>query len=667
MHPLFLAGSIRGTPLMTATPPPPPTPRLSVAVTGHRPTNACFAAHEQSVAETLDTIFGRIDASVAAAGGQLAPTRLHSLLAAGVDQIAAGAAIERGWELVAPLPFGRRLNRAINAAPITAADAHAILDGRIPADPAVAARMKMILAHEERARLFEIVDQDEPATAALLATLDSPGDGAAARLFNSLCSTQVALAGTVMIEQSDLVIGVWDGKAPTLLGGTGQTIAAALALGVPVLLIDPAYAANWTIVTTAEELGSPARAGQRDDERLERLVHAALRPDPASARNGAVTLGSEQWHNRSSRLWLGYRLVEHMFGNGKLWPGRLVRRFEAPDGIAGGSGATVVAAGASLPSGDAALIDNVARNVLPDFAWADGISTWLSDAYRSGMVANFALATLAVLIGLAYQPLGFADAKWMFATVEFVLLLMIVGLTAYAKRRRWHERWFDTRRVAEYLRHAPLLLLLGVGRPASRWPQGKGSAWPEYHARHRLRETGLPRVALTQSYLKAALERLLLPHVIGQREYHRDKARRLSKVHHRLDRLSIRLFIAAVVAVACYLALEGLAQAGQVPNDAPYKLSKLFTFLGVAFPLLGANISAVRFFGDFERFGAISDVAAAKLDALAVRIETLLSQGEAGMNYATVAGLARAVEETTIAEIESWQAVFGGKHVALPA
>jgi hypothetical protein len=47
----------------------------------------------------------------------------------GLDQMAAGQALSRGWELVAPLPFGRTLNAAINALPTTAAEARFLLTG----------------------------------------------------------------------------------------------------------------------------------------------------------------------------------------------------------------------------------------------------------------------------------------------------------------------------------------------------------------------------------------------------------------------------------------------------------------------------------------------------------------------------------------------------------
>jgi hypothetical protein len=75
----------------------------------------------------------------------------------------------------------------------------------------------------------------------------------------------------------------------------------------------------------------------------------------------------------------------------------------------------------------------------------------------------------------------------------------------------------------------------------------------------------------------------------------------------------------------------------------------------------------MRFFGDFERFAAISEVTSEKLDGVETRIRLLLENGEQAITYAAVAELAHRIDEIVVDEIESWQAVFGGKHLALPA
>jgi hypothetical protein len=645
-------------------------PHLALGITGHRASNPSYRAHADDIAAALAALFARIDAIAADLPGARGAVRLHSLMVDGTDQVAAELALAQGWELAVPLPFGSWLNAAINAHAATLEDIDALLAGQPAADPAVEARAAAIRGITARAQLFELADRDAEIEAMWRASLAAPESHAAARAFEALVSDKVALAGRVMIERVDLVVAVWDGKVANLPGGTGHTITAALTMGTPVLLIDPTTPEAWRILTRPEELAQPCEDCPPDHARLAAIIAAAVAVpgwDPA-------LLAQESWRPRSSPFFGLYRRIERVFGGGGgSWLGSMRVSYEAPETIAQGSGAGVVAAARSLPGGDAAVAGALAEDVLPMFAWADGIANRLADAYRSGMTVNFVLAALAVIIGIAFLPTGLGEVKWAFALVELLLLGGILAMTAAGSRYGWHRRWFAMRRVAEYLRHAPALLLMGVARSTGRWPQAGGDAreeagaWPEHFARHALRDVGLPRIAMTRDYLRAGMAGTVLPHVTAQRAYHTAKAHRLETVHHRLDKAAETCFALAVASVTAYLALKGAGIAGIVPKAWAGELSPLFTFLGVAFPTLGANLSGIRYFGDFERFAAISHVAAEKLGGIEARIELLLSGAPEALTYAAAADLIHALDEAVVEEIASWQAVFGAKHLALPA
>lgn len=650
--------------------PPAPLPRLTLGVTGHRSGNPGFVANQDAISQAIDRLFGALDTLLVAEEaslGPLASTRLHTLLACGVDLLSAASARERGWQIVAPLPFGRQLNLAINALPREAADARSLLEGRPAADPQTAARASAIAGWYGVARLFELADRDAAIAPLYLAHLADPADAALAEAFTAQNSERAALAGRVMIEQSDLLVAVWDGAYHNLIGGTGHTIAASLEQGVPVIWIDPANPGNWRLLTTPETLSARDRLAPGSQEQLETVVRAALRPGEGGAlKRGAQALDSEAWHSASSPLGTGYRRIEALFG-GEDRPWRsLEQRYEEPVGIGRGSGAPIMDLARKLLASDDAFRTGIEHETLHRFAWADGISCRLSDSYRSGMVANFLLSALAVAVGIAYQPLYRDGAKWVFALGEFLLLCTIVAITWIGRRRHWHKRWFETRRVAEYFRHAPILQLLGVARPTGRWPRGADTSWPEYYVRHGLRTLGLPSVAVDSAYLRTGLAGMLELHVLPQRDYHRAKARRLTTVHHRLDHLSLRLFLLALLSVSTWLALAGASAIGLAPDGWPGQVAKVSTFLGVLCPMLGASIAGIRYFGDFERFSAISDVTAEKLDAISQRIALLLDADDARISYAQVADLAHAVDRAVVDEIENWQAVFSGKDIAIP-
>jgi len=635
-------------------------PRLTVGVTGRRD----GTSNHPHVGDVIEAVFETIEARRRQAGSAYETISLHTLLAPGVDQVAAAKATARGWQIVAPLPFGQRLNVALNALPQTPEDARALLAGREPADREVAARAEATRHWIGQARLFEMAEHDAEIEALFLATLEAPGDVEHTVQFSAAVSARAALAAQVMIEQSDLLIGIWDGQRKARVGGTGHTIVTALEMGTPVLLIDPNRPDNWSVFYSIEELVSRKDGGGQDLERLGAVIANVLAEQPET---GATELLRERWHPHSGHVTAIYRRIEALFGGEGLPFRALTQSYELPAAIATGSAAALLANARAMPGADLRFVEAVGEQILPAFAWADGISAWLSDAYRSGMIANFALSALAVIAGVVYLPLGAAGGKWVFAVIEFLLLASILTITWLGARRRLHARWFETRRAAEYLRHAPIMLLTGVARPAGRWPRGAGTNWPEAAAHRAFRAMGLPQVKVTSQFLRAALQSLLLRHVTDQQAYHEAKARRLANVHRGLDRLSEGLFKLAVASVTAYLLLKGGASLRLAPSAWAENPSGVFTFLGVALPTCAAAIAGMRFFGDFERFAAISEVTAEKLDQIAKRIGHLLAGSENGIDYAGVARLAHEIDDAVVAEIESWQAVFSGKHIALPA
>lgn len=683
--------------MMAASPeparaPPPPRPRLCLGVTGHREDNAAFTAQRARIESVFAQILDLIAAAVAAeppspATGDIAATRLHCLLADGTDHLAANAALAQGWELVAPLPFGLALNVAINAHPVSAADARALLagpDGDIGAcSVAVWARAARIHALAARARLFELADRDAAISDLFVAKLQYPDDARKASTFAAESSLRVALAARVMIEQSDLLVAVWDGVSRAFIGGTGHTIQVALEAGAPVVWIDANQPEDWRILLGPEALAAVhADTGVRDPDcdrgaELQGLVRRALRPAATrrhgdrqghAAAAGPETLAQEAWPERSRPIWQLYRRIEALFGaeSLRLRFRNLRQTYETPEAIASGSAARLLEHARALPGQEAGYVAGIEAAILRRFAWADGVSAQLSDTYRGSMTANFLLAPFAIIGGIAYLPFASSHEKWLFALFELVLLTAILVITVTGQRHRWHGRWFETRRVAEYLRHGPILLMLGVARAPGRWPLGTETSWPEWYARHGLRDVGLPRVVVTQAYLRQAMGELLHDHVIRQRDYHLAKARRLAAVHRNLDRFSEMLFTLAVVSVAGYLILKGGGALQLWPAAIAEHLSYVFTFFGVLLPTFGGAIAGIRYFGDFERFSAISRVTAEKLQAVHTRIVQLLAAPDNALDYGRSVDLAHATDDVVVSEIESWQAVFGGKHVTVP-
>lgn len=647
-------------------PPPPPGLTLCVGVTGHRRGHDAYPSDDSELLRLIEEIFCRIDRHSRKDGAEVA-VRLNTLLADGTDEEAAHAARRLGWCVCVPLPFGRLLNRAISALPSGLPEIERILAGGHPEDSAICERIKSVEAIEESGCLFEIAERDAALATLLRAHVADPGDAAIARRFAYETGQRYELGGRIIIEQSDMLIAVWDGLSTANVGGTGHTVREALHHAVPVLHIDPAEPERWTILTSTEMLACPASGDIVADREaiLRGIVEHALGNHLAC---GLQDASSEAWHPNSSVRHHPYRRVEALFGRKGLRErfGSVKLRYERPEEIENGSAAPLLAALALADPDSRPMADRIGHNILRPFAWFDGISTHLSDRYRSGMVINFVLGSFAIIAGVLYLPLAGPDHKWVFASVELATLLVIVINTQLGKRRNLHERWFATRRAAEYLRQRPLLVAAGVSRPAGQWPSSDASGWPELYARMAVRSAGLPETTITEEYLRQMLASLLDLQVLPQKRYHAAKSRYLNRVHHALDRGSEWLFGGGIAVVALFLFLTALKALGWLETLNLVGFGKWVTVAGVAFPTVGGALAGIRYFGDFERFADISLVARRRLEDVEKRIRHLSDAAPGRLVFNEVADLLRATDEIVFDELESWQAVFSGKRIAVP-
>jgi hypothetical protein len=97
------------------------------------------------------------------------------------------------------------------------------------------------------------------------------------------------------------------------------------------------------------------------------------------------------------------------------------------------------------------------------------------------------------------------------------------------------------------------------------------------------------------------------------------------------------MFLLAIVSVVLYLALKGGGVLHWWPKSAAEASGYVFTFLGVLLPTFGGAIAGIRYFGDFERFSAISTVTAERLTAIDLRAQLLLAAPDGEMDYGRVA------------------------------
>jgi len=163
-------------------------PVITVGVTGHRP-NRLSADRLPAIASTIDGIFRRIEGL-----SHRTPT-LVSALAEGADRLAAKAAMARGWQVIAALPFPADDYETDFENPASREEYRDLLS-----------RSRVTSCAAERAKLQDAVDGYYAASAAT-------------------------------VDLSNLVIAIWDGRTGRQRAGTFDTIVRALERGKPVIWI----------------------------------------------------------------------------------------------------------------------------------------------------------------------------------------------------------------------------------------------------------------------------------------------------------------------------------------------------------------------------------------------------------------------------------------------
>ncbi len=605
----------------------PPRPRrvLQIGVTGHR-LNRISPAMAALLPEKCEQALAAIlkawaDARPAAVDAEEPPlVRVISPLAEGADRMVARAGLAMGAELVCPLPFH-------------------------------AEEYRQDFASEESKREFD----------ALLARASAVFEAGGRR---EHAAAAYERAGQIVVEQSDVLIAVWDGEASRGRGGTAQMMDEALAMGVPVVwlhAIEPQEA--W--VLSAGEKGKHTRTP---------LGGAPIFSASREEAQAAATV------SRASRIYFNerqpgldpaclFRWFRDLVAEGRVWPGSMrVAGFEQTareEWLAAMEGD----GGSKLPEATRRyLLDKLC----PHYAWADGLSQYYAGRLRSGSVLANLCAAGAVFFALA-GPLADSIELWnkrvwavsrhphllpwfnrLPSLIEFLLIAAILSIIYAGQRRQWHQRWLRYRQLAERLRQSSYLWPLGCAhlkpREAPHFGSDLNRNWVDsmYHAI--ARDIGLVPGSVEPAYMQAVgglIENILE----GQIRYHRRNHEKMEKLNHRLHRAGNVLFAITLAACVAHVALGG---------EAAWLL-----MLATAPPALGAALYAITSQGEFARSADRSLAMSRELAALkSVDLPQALRAGSE--MFAEVRKAALSVAEVMTAETNDWNLVFKYRPLHLP-
>lgn len=535
---------------------------LRVGVTGHRLGRLAGADLTELSAAAREVL-----AAFRAAAPPDAPLHLVSSLADGADSIVAEAATASGWRLDAVLPMPRE---------------------RYEQDFAPGA------SRDHHRRLVE--------AAAAVLELPAPDADDAERV------EAYERAGRIVLAQSDVLIGVWDGKTSRGRGGAAQIIAEAVLQGIPVVHIDPKDTGRVRLLWDGlaehdfgqQSVDTVARGSLSDLPLL--VARLTERPrDPIGDR--LVEEVDRPRRAARPRSAFAYPLLLGVMG---------VRRLRWTDLAGPRGGSDGVGAAGDFCSGS--RHDHACRNLGEWFGRADADAVVAGQRFRSSYVVSYAMAAIAVVASLAALALPLS-VKPLLALIELAAIGTILVLVHRGRRAHLHRRWLDQRHLAERLRCLMVTTRLGdLGLRRRGAVQGSWVTWVIHGA---ARMTGLPSTRIDDAYL-ARFKETLLALLDDQLAYLRLDARRMHALEHRLHRLGTLLFgMTALICVGAVLfEVVALATKSEALHHWTEPLGTAATIAGAALPACGAAIYGIRMQGEFAG-------AAERSATLAERLATL--------------------------------------------
>ncbi|MFL5380887.1 MAG: hypothetical protein ACJ8GN_00040 [Longimicrobiaceae bacterium] len=562
---------------------PPPHPKLVVriGVTGHRRPNQLprdTSQLEGAVTRVLDYVRSLAEEVARPGGGYEGEPRLVlvSPLAEGADRLVARIATDRKYELEVPLPF---------------AEDEYLKDFR-----SARSKAEFRALREQAESVLELDGRRDP-----------PGE----RGNGGVEDLAYARAGSVVIQNSEVVLAVWNGTINHKVGGTGEVVAEALRQQVPVVQV-PTQAPHEPVLVDAITRNGVRTRPLEDLAKL--LLGTLERPSTPD----------HPWYFRRIPI-LGWSPPLH------LWFRKLL-------------GVRTSAAG-SEPS---------PKPAWSDFHWADALANFYGNFYRSAYVTVYLLGAVAVWLAL----LSLHEA--VFAEIELAVIAAIMLVILAGRYGHWHDRWLNHRLLAEQFRQAELLVPLGR---TGAWFRGlvaplterPGEPWTTWLFRARVREARLAHTSLTGEELEGYRARLL-DVISAQRTYHENNHKALERLEHRLHGLGTLLFI--LTFFACVLHLAAGSVFPEVAREAwEYRL----VVFAAVFPALGGALAAIASHGEFRRIARRSEAMANRLRALEQR-----AQGLRNPTSDEAAEVAESATQLMTAELLDWHVMLLERPLVLP-
>ncbi|MBI5182160.1 MAG: hypothetical protein HZA06_04515 [Nitrospirae bacterium] len=252
-------------------------------------------------------------------------------------------------------------------------------------------------------------------------------------------------------------------------------------------------------------------------------------------------------------------------------------------------------------------LDALCRHFLPHYAKADALANKYQRIYRLASKSIYIMAASSVIVVSAqYIFHDYIPEKAIF--LEIALMVLILFIIGYGNHIGWHRRWLDYRLLAERLRFGLLVAFLADKTACSvredfhcKWLE---DSWPvSLYMKIQTKNQRLKPAASSSLYLlKIFLNAAWLDY---QKSYHEKKSKGDLKKHRAISRTG-EVFYGLTLLAAVFHAFH-------VGNEF---MARILTFLAIAFPVTGAAFSALRAHFEYKKIAERSHVMAIRLNRL---------------------------------------------------
>ena len=558
-------------------------------------------------------------------GRDTATVRVISCMAEGVDRVAARLAMAKDFELQAVLPFSR-----------------AECEKDFASDKS-AAEFREILENKNCTSVIELDGGRSP----------------------SLCSASYEAAGRTLLQQSDLVVAIWNGDKALGPGGTSQIAIEAAQQRIPVIWIYTKSPDEWTIASAVEDLAASSRIRTKYDRAAElaelcKIVLQIVEPPTSDVAELRKYLSEKEPSINVGQIWQTFL---------RLTSGSTLS--EEPSEVACAIGEQLkpkeaAIAGWRTEAPDSCMLDGIVNKQIEDklaehYGWADALAAYYTALYRASFLANYILAAAAVGSALIGSALGWTEASHplhrftvIFNICEVACLVVILLNTGCARKMMWHRRALDYRLLAEWIRQYRFILPLAGSRMRANRARylttyGKpDESWMHWLLRAIIREAGLLTLKMEPTFLKQYQKWAGCALLRAQADYHRAIVRVVGKANHNLHQVMLVCFLTSLA--GCFLHF--------------FVHSAWIEFMAAVLPAIGSACGAIRVQGEFDKVVKQSRAMCRSMDEVATDFAAM----ELNPQALDSTRLSRHINEATALlneETVGWNTVFQDKPVDL--